>query len=92
MGIIFGTLFLRWRRATPMIIAHTLIDAVAFIGYALLVGHVSWLSSDYASGRWHSKRFTFCKIGYDCLSFTPYQRSLDALLDLVIVSRQSHCE
>ena len=43
MGIIFGTLFLRWRRATPMIIAHTLIDAVAFVGYALLVGHVSWL-------------------------------------------------
>ena len=43
MGIIFGTLFLRWRRATPMIIAHTLIDAVAFIGYALLAGHVSWL-------------------------------------------------
>jgi membrane protease YdiL (CAAX protease family) len=43
MGIIFGTLFLRWRRTTPMIIAHTLIDAVAFIGYALLVGHVSWL-------------------------------------------------
>jgi len=43
MGVIFGTLFLRWRRVTPMIIAHTLIDAVAFIGYALLVGHVSWL-------------------------------------------------
>jgi membrane protease YdiL (CAAX protease family) len=43
LGIIFGTLFLRWRRATPMIIAHTLIDAVAFIGYALLAGHVSWL-------------------------------------------------
>lgn len=43
MGVIFGTLFLRWRRATPMIIAHTLIDAVAFIGYALLVGHVPWL-------------------------------------------------
>ena len=43
LGVIFGTLFLRWRRATPMIIAHTLIDAVAFIGYALLAGHVSWL-------------------------------------------------
>jgi membrane protease YdiL (CAAX protease family) len=43
MGVIFGLLFLRWRRVTPMIIAHTLIDAVAFIGYALLVGHVSWL-------------------------------------------------
>jgi membrane protease YdiL (CAAX protease family) len=43
MGTIFGFLFYRWRRITPMIIAHTLIDAVAFIGYALLVGHVSWL-------------------------------------------------
>jgi membrane protease YdiL (CAAX protease family) len=43
MGVIFGTLFLRWRRVTPMIIAHTLIDAVAFVGYAVLVGHVSWL-------------------------------------------------
>jgi membrane protease YdiL (CAAX protease family) len=43
MGVIFGVMFLRWRRAAPMIIAHTLIDAVAFIGYALLAGHVSWL-------------------------------------------------
>jgi membrane protease YdiL (CAAX protease family) len=43
MGVIFATLFLRWRRASPMIIAHTLIDAVAFVGYALLAGHVSWL-------------------------------------------------
>ncbi len=45
MGVIFGVLFLRWRRVTPMIIAHTLIDATAFIGYALLAGHVSWLPS-----------------------------------------------
>jgi membrane protease YdiL (CAAX protease family) len=43
MGVIFAVLFLRWKRATPMIIAHTLIDAVAFIGYAVLAGHVSWL-------------------------------------------------
>lgn len=43
MGVIFGALFLRWKRATPMIIAHTLIDAVAFVGYAMLAGHVSWL-------------------------------------------------
>ncbi len=43
MGVIFAMLFLRWRRANPMIIAHTLIDAVAFVGYALLAGHVSWL-------------------------------------------------
>jgi membrane protease YdiL (CAAX protease family) len=43
MGVIFGILFLRWRRAAPMVVAHTLIDAVAFVGYALLAGHVSWL-------------------------------------------------
>jgi membrane protease YdiL (CAAX protease family) len=43
MGVIFAFLFLRWRRAGPMVIAHTLIDAVAFVGYALLAGHVSWL-------------------------------------------------
>jgi membrane protease YdiL (CAAX protease family) len=43
MGLIFGRLYQRWGRAMPMLIAHTLIDAVAFIGYAELVGHVSWL-------------------------------------------------
>jgi len=43
MGIIFGFLYRRWGRVTPMIIAHFLIDAVAFVGYALLAGHVSWL-------------------------------------------------
>jgi membrane protease YdiL (CAAX protease family) len=43
MGILFGVLFLRWQRANPMIIAHTLINSVAFIGYTLLAGHVSWL-------------------------------------------------
>jgi membrane protease YdiL (CAAX protease family) len=43
MGVIFGILFRRWGRVTPMIIAHFLIDSVAFVGYALLAGHVSWL-------------------------------------------------
>lgn len=43
MGILFGALFLRWRRANPMIIAHFLINAVAFIGYTLLASRVSWL-------------------------------------------------
>jgi membrane protease YdiL (CAAX protease family) len=43
MGVIFGTLFYRWRRNAPFIIAHTLMDATAFVGYALLAGHVSWL-------------------------------------------------
>jgi membrane protease YdiL (CAAX protease family) len=43
MGVIFAYLYKRWGRVTPLIIAHTLIDSVAFVGYALLVGHVSWL-------------------------------------------------
>jgi membrane protease YdiL (CAAX protease family) len=43
MGIIFGVLYKRWGRVTPMIIAHTLIDAVTFVGYAALAGKVSWL-------------------------------------------------
>jgi membrane protease YdiL (CAAX protease family) len=43
MGLIFGVLFYRWRRVLPFIIAHSLIDAGAFIGYALLHGKVSWL-------------------------------------------------
>lgn len=43
MGVIFGVLFFRWRRTNPMIIAHWLINSVAFIGYTLLAPHVSWL-------------------------------------------------
>jgi membrane protease YdiL (CAAX protease family) len=43
MGTIFGVLYRRWGRVTPLIIAHFLIDSVAFVGYALLAGHVSWL-------------------------------------------------
>jgi membrane protease YdiL (CAAX protease family) len=43
MGIIFGILYRRWGRVMPLIIAHALIDAVTFVGYAALVGKVSWL-------------------------------------------------
>ncbi|RTK99153.1 MAG: CPBP family intramembrane metalloprotease [Lysobacterales bacterium] len=43
MGLVFGWLFKRWGRVMPMIVAHALIDTVAFIGYALLAGKVSWL-------------------------------------------------
>jgi membrane protease YdiL (CAAX protease family) len=43
MGVIFAVLYRRWGRVMPLIIAHGLIDAVAFVGYALLAGHVSWL-------------------------------------------------
>ncbi len=43
LGLVFGRLYQRWGRATPLFVAHTLIDVVAFVGYALLAGHVSWL-------------------------------------------------
>jgi membrane protease YdiL (CAAX protease family) len=43
MGLVFGYLYRRWGRVTPLLIAHFLIDAVTFVGYALLAGHVSWL-------------------------------------------------
>lgn len=43
MGLIFGHFFQRTRRVLPMVIAHSLIDITAFVGYALLAGHVSWL-------------------------------------------------
>jgi membrane protease YdiL (CAAX protease family) len=43
MGVIFARLYQRWGRTLPMIIAHTLIDSVTFVGYVLLVGKVTWL-------------------------------------------------
>ncbi|MEU8057122.1 CPBP family intramembrane glutamic endopeptidase [Microbispora bryophytorum] len=43
MGVVFGRLYQRWGRTMPLIIAHTLIDVVAFVGYGLLRGRVSWL-------------------------------------------------
>lgn len=43
MGVVFGWLFKRWGRVSPMIVAHALIDIVAFIGYTVLEGRISWL-------------------------------------------------
>jgi membrane protease YdiL (CAAX protease family) len=43
MGLIFGWLYQRWGRVAPLVVAHTLMDTVAFVGYALLVGKVGWL-------------------------------------------------
>jgi membrane protease YdiL (CAAX protease family) len=43
MGVVFGRIYQRYGRVAPLIVAHTLIDAVAFCGYAALVGHVGWL-------------------------------------------------
>jgi len=41
MGVIFGVLYRRWGRVMPLVVAHTLIDAVTFVGYAVLVHKVS---------------------------------------------------
>lgn len=43
MGVIFGLFYLRTKRVLPLVIAHTLLDVVAFVGYTLLKDHVSWL-------------------------------------------------
>jgi membrane protease YdiL (CAAX protease family) len=42
MGLVFAWFYNRQRRVMPLVIAHTLIDVVAFIGPGLL--HPSWLS------------------------------------------------
>jgi len=44
MGVIFGWLYTRTKRVMPLVIAHTLLDVIAFVGYTLLRDHVSWLS------------------------------------------------
>ncbi|NGN62929.1 CPBP family intramembrane metalloprotease [Streptomyces sp. A7024] len=43
MGVLFVLLYRRWGRVGPLVAAHALIDIVAFVGYALLAGKVSWL-------------------------------------------------
>ncbi|WP_420706456.1 CPBP family intramembrane glutamic endopeptidase [Streptomyces sp. MspMP-M5] len=43
MGVVFALVYRRWRRVGPLVAAHALIDIVAFLGYALLAGRVSWL-------------------------------------------------
>ncbi|WP_309234219.1 CPBP family intramembrane glutamic endopeptidase, partial [Dietzia sp. SYD-A1] len=43
MGIVFALWWMRTRRLWPLILAHTLLDVVAFVGYAVLAPHVAWL-------------------------------------------------
>jgi membrane protease YdiL (CAAX protease family) len=45
MGALFAGYFARRRTVVPQIVAHASIDIVAFVGYTLLAGHVSWLPS-----------------------------------------------
>lgn len=43
MGVVFVLLYRRWGRVGPLVVAHTLLDIGAFVGYALLAGRVDWL-------------------------------------------------
>ena len=43
MGLVFGYAWYRWGRLWPLVIAHGVINSVAFVGYILLAGHLSWL-------------------------------------------------
>ncbi len=43
MGLVFGYAWRRTHRLWPLVVAHGLIDTVAFVGYALLAGHLGWL-------------------------------------------------
>ncbi|UUS34689.1 MULTISPECIES: CPBP family intramembrane glutamic endopeptidase [Streptomyces] len=43
MGVVFVLLYRRWGRVGPLVVAHALLDIVAFVGYGLLAGEVDWL-------------------------------------------------
>ncbi len=43
MGVVFVLLYRRWGRVGPLVVAHSLLDIGAFVGYALLAGKVDWL-------------------------------------------------
>jgi membrane protease YdiL (CAAX protease family) len=43
MGVIFGLIYLRWKRVGPLVVAHTVLDIAAFVGYALVAPRVNWL-------------------------------------------------
>jgi membrane protease YdiL (CAAX protease family) len=40
MGLLFGLLFLRWRRTWPFVVAHALLDIAAGAGYLLFRQHL----------------------------------------------------
>jgi membrane protease YdiL (CAAX protease family) len=43
MGLVFGRVWQRTNRLWPLVVAHTLLDVVSFVGYSLLKNHISWL-------------------------------------------------
>ena len=43
MGVVFGWFYAKTKRVWPLVIAHTLLDVVSFVGYSLLKDHLGWL-------------------------------------------------
>ena len=43
MGVIFAYAYRRWGRVLPLIVAHSILDIVSFIGYDLLAKHIAFL-------------------------------------------------
>jgi uncharacterized protein len=43
MGLVFGWLYRRFGRVMPLVVAHTILDIVSFVGYALLQPYLPWL-------------------------------------------------
>jgi membrane protease YdiL (CAAX protease family) len=43
MGLLFGWVYTRTKRVGPLVVAHTVLDVVAFVGYALLKDRLTWL-------------------------------------------------
>jgi membrane protease YdiL (CAAX protease family) len=49
MGLVFARFYQRTGTIVPLLVAHAAIDVVAFLGYAELAGHVSWVPAAGAS-------------------------------------------
>ena len=43
MGLVFGWAYRKWGRVMPLIVAHFILDAVSFVGYALLAKQLATL-------------------------------------------------
>lgn len=43
MGVVFALAYRRWGRVMPLVVAHTLLDVVSFVGYALIPA--AWLAA-----------------------------------------------
>jgi hypothetical protein len=39
MGLLLGLVFVRTRRVMPLVVCHTVLDVVAFVGYSVLRSH-----------------------------------------------------